>query len=269
LHKDRSNRGGKTNGIPLAAPSFEVHACGKVSWRSWSYSPRAWKGKIGMKRILVPVLSTGLVAWMALTASAQQGPEGQPKEGEPKEKQTPESLPLLPGPGCNPPCPAVKIIVVEQAHPIQILAPREVITTVKKKTLAVEYRDVKRVFTDYELQPKEVYREVPCTTMVPCEEVDPHTGKVCTIMKPVTEMKLEKQTVFVSVPIQRELIEKVPYLKQVDEDIPQVNVLLEWRTHLQPTIGVVPGPGWVYPNQYYITPHHHHDHGCPGCKPGH
>ena len=46
----------------------------------------------------------------------------------------------------------------------------------------------------------------------PWEEVDPHTGKVCVVMKTYTEMKVQKDVVFTAVPEKRDVIIQVPYL---------------------------------------------------------
>ena len=204
--------------------------------------------------ILIPTITLFLG-----TAAITQAQEGKPGETLPKPKSTGTPL-LYEGPPCTKGCNGIKVLNVEQTKPVRVLIPREVTTTVKRPTLAVDYYKKKCVITEFELKPVKVVRKVPCTIMKPCKVVDPHTGHCSTVMKPFTEVKLREETVFQSVPVKREFEIKVPYLKEVEEEVPQRNVLLEYRTEMQSKTFIVPAPTTVLPDRYYITPQPHHPH---------
>jgi hypothetical protein len=203
-----------------------------------------------MKTLFVPFLTAAFVLCGSLTCLAQEKLPGE----LPPPKTTPpvEGTPVLTD--CNHSHPALKILEVEQVKPVQIIEPREVITLVTRPVLEIAYKIEKREIIDLVMEKREVTCLVPCTTLVPCQEIDPHTGCATTVMKEVTEMKPQKEFVFTSVPVKRILEIKCPYLREGKEIIPQRNILLEQRTVLQTEIAVVPAPTQVYPERYLMTP---------------
>jgi hypothetical protein len=211
-----------------------------------------------MRIHVVPVVLAGLLFGSSHLCLAQEVPL---KPTPPQPTPTPEVAPApLPLPeDCHPGHPGLKILEIEQAHPVHIIVPREMITTVTRPSLAIAYREEKHEIIEFVLKPQEITRLVPCTTMMPCQETDPHTGHCSTVMKEITELKPQKETIFVSVPEKQVLVVKVPYLKEVTEDIPQRNILLEQRTVLQNDVAVMTVPTTVYPDRYLMTPP-----SCPG-----
>jgi hypothetical protein len=183
----------------------------------------------------LPCLLVGVLAWTA-PAGAQE------KEGLPSPKELPpivekgpvvEAAPPPVTPGCDAAChPPFKVLWVETATPLQVLVPREVITTEPRKALEIEYREEKRVVTEIVMKPREVEEAVPCTIVCPVKVVDPHTGECSTVMQPVTEVKIVKRTVFEPAPEERTIIVRVPALKSVDVMTPQKTILLEYRTDM-------------------------------------
>jgi hypothetical protein len=141
----------------------------------------------------------------------------------------------LPGPCdagcCEPPPP--KVLWMEKQYPVTTLVGREVITKKKHPTLEVAYREEKRTLIDMVIKQREVEKVVPCPILVPCTEIDPHTGCPVTIYKTVMTHKVVKDTVFETVPEKKVVTVKVPYLKHSEEIIPHKTIIFEARTHLQ------------------------------------
>jgi hypothetical protein len=172
-----------------------------------------------MFRMLAPV--AGILAGLTLPAMAQEElPPAPPPVAE------------IPAAPCAPDCerPGIRILWMEHEVPLQRIVPREVITEEKTSTLEVAYREEQRVVCDIVFKPREVMKPVNSCTLQPVTETDPCTGKCCTVMKPVTEVKVVKATEFVAVSEERVVVVKVPYLKPVEKIVPHRNVLLEYRT---------------------------------------
>src|SRR5262245_58988363 len=133
-----------------------------------------------MKRMIVPLVTFGLLAWAGLPAPAQEpvpppekvGPEKVPEKTEP---------PLLP-PACDT-HPGVRILWMERQKPIQVLTPREEVIVEKRPGLVVDFREAKQLVTEYVMKPREVSRLIPFTTLKPHTEVCPETGHCTTVMK--------------------------------------------------------------------------------------
>jgi hypothetical protein len=222
-----------------------------------------------MRTSALATVAAVLLAGAALPAAAQEQPpqseRGPGKATRPEVLPPPKTTappPLLAQPAhgpapdhCHAPHPGIDVLWVERQVPIQVLVPREVITEVKRPALAVVYRDEKRVVNEIVMKKREVVREVPCTHMVPCTETDPHTGECTTVLKPVVEMKLEKDWEFYAVPAQRVEVVKVPYLKQIEEVVPRKTVVLEYKTEFKKEGHPLPVPTTVYPPRWVITPH--------------
>ncbi len=213
-----------------------------------------------MNMKLLPLLFVG---GMLSTASFGYSQEVLPEIPEekipyPKEMTPAPSIPLVLSPSCKEPCESTKILVGQHQIPVQVLEAREVTRVIKRPSHAIAYRKEKRIITDMVLKPHEVVKHVPCTTMELCTVTCPETGECKTIMKPVTRMVARKDTVYYSVPDQRVVEVDVPYLKPVIEEVPQRDILLEYKTHMETREFVVPVPGLVLPDRHIIAPR-----GCP------
>jgi hypothetical protein len=79
--------------------------------------------------------------------------------------------------------------------------------------LDVEYREQKQVVTEWQLKPREVIQEVPCTTMKPVTVTDPHTGQCRTEYQACPIVRRVKVTVYDPVPVERQVAVAVPCLK--------------------------------------------------------
>jgi hypothetical protein len=79
--------------------------------------------------------------------------------------------------------------------------------------LDVEYREQKQVVTEWELKPREVIQEVPCTTMKPVTVTDPCTGQCRTEYQSCPIVRQVKVTVYDPVPVERQVAVAVPCLK--------------------------------------------------------
>jgi hypothetical protein len=190
---------------------------------------------------------------LALTCPAQE--KLPPPQEKSVEKSPVTEVPLAPAADCGHTCPGFKVLWVEKEVPIQRLEPREVVTLVRRPATVVADRVVKRAVTDVVLQPREVLKEVTCTTMQPCTETDPHTGHCTTVFKPVTECKVVKETVYVAVPVTREVDVTEPYLKQAEEIVEQKTVLWEYRTVMQKRGYPVAVPaGEVLKERWFVAP---------------
>jgi hypothetical protein len=225
-----------------------------------------------MKTTILPLVTFGLLAWAGRPVLAQEvipPPEKQP------EKQPEKLPPLAPTePGCDHGHPGVQILWMERQVPIQVLKPREIIVPQKRPALAVAFREEKRVVTEIVMKPREVTREIPFTTMKPCTEVCPETGHCTTVLKPCTEMRLVKDVVFYPTPVERPIIIRVPYVKEIEEVVPARTVILEYVTELQrrPSAIGVPTPP-LPPTRWLLAPQGPHPEegapqGCPAGTPG-
>jgi hypothetical protein len=209
--------------------------------------------------MIVSVLAAAGLAWAAGTGlSQEQVPPPKEKPQEKVQEKVPEKLPPLVEEPAHSDChherPSVKILWMEREVPVQVLTPREVIIPEKYPTLEVAYREVKRKVIEIVMKPREVTREVPCTTLQPCTVCDPHTGCCTTVMQPVTVMKLRKETVFYPAPEEREIVVKVPYVKEAEEIVPRRTVILEYRTEMQKRPSAVAIPGPVFGDRMLLAP---------------
>jgi hypothetical protein len=157
----------------------------------------------------------------------------------PREKPEPVPPPREEAPGPAAPeveehCPAgVRILWAEKRVPIQSLVPREVITLVEQPTLEIAYRNEKRVVANVVLVPREVERQVTCTTTKEVKVTDPVTGECSTVTQPCTEVRTIKETVYRAERQEREEVVLVPYLRPVKELVPRKDLLLEYRTEIR------------------------------------
>lgn len=197
--------------------------------------------------MMLPAVAISLLASGTNLSLAQQ------EKRVPVERKVETAPPPTPV-GCERPCP-MKILWVEQEVPVQALVSREVVTEQRRRTMEIAYREVQRTVTETVLQPRVVEKKLTCTRLKPVSEKDPHTGCVTTIMKPVTEVQVVKETVYSAVSQPRVVTVKVPYLRPAEEIIPQKTILFEYRTEMRkreyPV--VVPG-GEVLKDRYLLAP---------------
>jgi hypothetical protein len=73
-------------------------------------------------------------------------------------------------------------------------------------------------------------------------------------MKPCTEIKLVKETCFVAVPEQREVVVKVPFVKSVEKVVPCKNILLEYRTEMRKEGCAIQACDVVPGTRYFVAP---------------
>ena len=208
-----------------------------------------------MKRMILPLVTFGMLAWTGLPGLAQE--PIQPPEKITPEKLPAEQVPLAPLAPPDHSCPGIKILWLERQVPIQVLTPREVIIPQKRPGLGVAFREEKRVVTEIVFKPREVTREVPFTTMKPFTEVCPETGHCTTVMKPCTETRLVKDVEFCPTPVQRTIVIAVPYVKEIEEIVPNRTILLEYKTELQRCPAAIGVPTSVPQTRWLLAP--------PGC----
>jgi hypothetical protein len=204
--------------------------------------------------------AAGILA-AALPCLAQEQVAPAPEQPPPeKAAPAPDRLPpvveiqTVPGVGgCDCPAPPWEARWVERQVPIHTLVPREVITPQKQKILEVRYRDEKCAVTEVVIKPREIQTPVTSCRMQPVTVTDPCTGHCTTVMQPVTEVKLVKETVFEAVPEKKELTVPVPYLKEVEIEVPARTLLLEQRTELRLEGYGVKVPGEVIPKDRVLV----------------
>ncbi len=172
---------------------------------------------------------------------------------------SPEGVSQAPAAPCGPACapkPGFKVMWVERDEPIQVLVPREVVTLVPSTTIEVAYREEKRTVTEMVLQPREVERPMTVSVLKPVTVTCSTTGECRTVMQPCTDVKMVKQTEFVAVPVRRELIEKVPFLRTVEIQVPRKTLILEYKTEMRkvPSAVKVPTGPEVLPDRAIMAP---------------
>jgi hypothetical protein len=174
----------------------------------------------------------------------------------------PPLFPALPSP-FDAHCQPIKVLWVERDEPFPALTVREVQTEKKAKTLTLAYKEEKRICTEYVIKPREVETVVSETVMVP----DPScsAGGHCNpVLKPMTQTRLVKKTIFEAVPRTTTIVVRIPYLKEVEEVVTDKAILLEYLTEVRKC-----GYGLVVPDvpnpclQVWIGP----QAPCPNCFP--
>jgi hypothetical protein len=160
----------------------------------------------------------------------------------------------LDAPGLHAGC-GVKVLWMEHQVPVTRLVPREVLTPERRQTLEVAYREEKHTITEMVVKSREVEKLVPCTVMTPLPETCPETGECRMVYKPCVEMRPVKETEFYTVPEQRTLIVKVPYVKPAEIVVMRKAIIAEYLTILQKKEQpvVIPGPEGR-PDQWIVAP---------------
>jgi hypothetical protein len=198
-----------------------------------------------MRHLLLPA---ALGAFLFLSSwSLAQEPAPMPKP-EPLPNPAPAALP--------PPCaggsqtekticlPKVLLVEEQQAITVPVMRLRDqVVGRDVVHKMEVTYVEEKHTVTEMKTVPREVEQQVCVTKMVPQTSVD-CTGKPCTIYVKVPETKTVKITVFDVVPVQREVIVKMPCLKPVDVEVEvhklcvdeteEAAILKRWHLNITP-----------------------------------
>jgi hypothetical protein len=106
-----------------------------------------------------------------------------------------------------------------------LLVPQERATTLPQWTLrevevgrgpggpVLSFHEERRTVTELELRPREVEQQVVCTESKPETVTDPCTGRCHTVYRPCEVVKTVKVKAYDTVPVQREVIVRVPVLK--------------------------------------------------------
>jgi hypothetical protein len=195
--------------------------------------------------MLLAALMFGFAAEARAQAQLEQMPAPQ------REKGPPPPVPSLDNlvPGC-------RAVWVDFAVPVETLHPREVIVREPVTTLEVVYRPERRKVSEIVLEPREVTREVTVCITEPVTTTDPVTGKCCTIEQPVTKTKQVKETEFVAVPKEREIVVQVPELRPVAREVLRKHLLLEWKTEFvqQGCAARIPGGELVNTEDWLAAP---------------
>ncbi len=196
-----------------------------------------------MKRLL---LSSVLVLCAALPALVRaQEPVPVPP------KPIPE-LPVAPTPVEVPGLPAVTTGIIkgpcngcerDVAVPKVTLVPEETAIAVPKLTLRevevgrdmvtkmeLSFREERHTITEMVLKPRVCEQQVVVTEMQPETTTDPVTGKTSTCPKPVQVVKTVKVTVYDTVPVEREVIVRIPCLKPVEQEVSIRKLVLDETT---------------------------------------
>jgi hypothetical protein len=72
-------------------------------------------------------------------------------------------------------------------------------------------------------------------------------------------MRLVKETVFYPAPVQREIVVRVPFVKEAEELVPRKTIILEYKTELQRVPGAIGVPAPPEPQPRYLLG----PQGCP------
>jgi hypothetical protein len=133
---------------------------------------------------------------------------------------------LAPPLPAEPPC-----VEKKYCHTDVLLVPKEKATTVPDWKLrevevgrvitgpALDFVEEKRCVTEMTLKPREVEQVVTVTESRPVTVTDPCTGKCRTEYKPFDVVKTVKVQVYDVVPVQREVVIRVPVLKPGPEAV--------------------------------------------------
>jgi hypothetical protein len=147
------------------------------------------------------------------------------KEGEKLPVSEPPSVPMLPPP-LDGHCQPIKVLWAERDQPFPALAVREVQTEKKAKTVVLAYKEEKRVCTEVVIKPREIETVVSETVMVP----DPSCsagGHCQPVLKPITQTRVVKKTIYEAVPREKIVVVRIPYLKEVEGVVTDKAILVE------------------------------------------
>jgi hypothetical protein len=210
-----------------------------------------------MKITVLPLVAVGVLAWGVAAGLAQEilpNPEKIPGK---KQEAVPPPPPPVAGPiegHPRPCCPVPKVLVYERDEPVHILADREEVRFEKVPTLAIGFRDEKRVVVNMEMRAREVSRIVCYTTLEPCPVTDPCTGQCTTVLKQVERTRIQKDVEYVAVPVEQVVVVQVPVLQPAEEEVEHRTVILEWQTVMQKRAYALSIPSEAPSLRHVVTP---------------
>ena len=214
-----------------------------------------------MKRRMFSYVALGALALLARPGTAQQEKPPAAELLPPPAAVEVPAAPSCAGGECAPPCAGgIKVLWAEHEVPIRRIEPREIEVKTKRPTVVVDYWEKECTVIDYVVKEREVERLAPCTVLQPCTVTDPHTGHCTTVMKPVTEMRPVKDVVCCTEPVTKTVKVKVPYLKQVEEEVKQKVVIFEYKTVMKKEGCPVVMPAPEVPKTRYLLAE-------PPCQP--
>jgi hypothetical protein len=208
------------------------------------------------RRILAAV---ALVALMARPCAAQEKslPQVAPEKSLPTQPEKTPAAPApveAPAPACGAdgvqPCPTT-VLWFETTEVGCVLVPREVVTPLRRPTMAIAYRPEKREVSETVIRTRLVDRQEVCNVLKPCTEVDA-TGCEVTVMKEFPEVRTVKEVEYYPDTVKKTLIIPVPYLTKAEEVVPQKSILLEYQQELRKTGHAVRVPGGEWKKDQYI-----------------
>jgi hypothetical protein len=217
-----------------------------------------------MTRRFWPAFLAGL--WLSLPGlcraqQAAESPPGPPKTLPDKAPPPPTEAPPC-GPTLEKTIHGVNVFLqeVQKAITVPNLTLRDVVSPpCKRPSIKLDWREEKHPVTEIVMKPHEVEQEVVCTKTEKVTTIDPCTGKPCTVFKEVPYVKKVKITEFEAVPVQRQIVVRIPVLKPVEEEI-RIKTLavdhtreaairkelraitIPWEVHVQVPVGLPPLP---------------------------
>src|SRR5262249_37196012 len=150
----------------------------------------------------------------ALAAPAQQPDRPPEKLPPPPEKEPP---PAPPPPPCGPviektiSIPQVILVPEGNATAADRLRVREVEIGRDRVPFVLDFREEKQIITEMQLQPREEVQTI-CVSKLVTETVLSDCGKPCTVTHEVPETRTVKVVKYDLVPVQRQVIVRVPVL---------------------------------------------------------
>jgi hypothetical protein len=173
-----------------------------------------------MTRWLSPVLLAGLWLTSAGWTVGQESLREKPKELPAPSAVQPAAPPACEAPCLTPECciPVNKLYLINEQRETTLprIAIREEVSLQKVPALEEHYKEEKRTVVVMVERKRDVEQPVTCMTTVTETQVDPCTGKCCTVERQVPVVKMIKTTVYDTVPEERTVIIKVPEFKTVE-----------------------------------------------------
>jgi hypothetical protein len=135
---------------------------------------------------------------------------------------------------CEHPEPKFDYLFADYFEPAYELVVREIPAAVRRKVIEVDYRTEKRTVTEYVIKSREVEKTILVGVVHPITETDSCTGECKTVMKACSEPRTVKDFEYYTVPEERTLEVKVPFLREVEKVIPSTTSVLEYKLELRP-----------------------------------
>lgn len=156
--------------------------------------------------------------------------------------------------GCENPRLEYRVIWQPEATPVQSIVGKDILIKQPIRSMRVVTKPEKRLVTVYEVRQKQVERAVPVTRMVECVETDCN-GQCHTVTRPVTEMKVIKDTEFYSTPVEKEVIVPVSKVEEFDDVVVRKVTVFGWRVDMvKHETPIILPPQEVRPDQVFLLP---------------